>query len=109
DKDFEDSINNDIEGANNDPYFEELDEEFLQISVEEVNMEVNDENELAINNFFNINSFEQNQIEISEENLAAYSQRSINTGDIKSEDNDNSYRMPFQIWLNLIGLLLRDL
>ncbi|CAG8710247.1 12296_t:CDS:1, partial [Dentiscutata erythropus] len=57
----------------------ELDEEFLQISIDEVNMEVNDENELAINNFFNADTFEQNQMETDNENLVTYYQRPANS------------------------------
>ncbi|CAG8798153.1 40644_t:CDS:1 [Gigaspora margarita] len=78
-QDFENSTNN-IESTNAEPYFEEFDEEFSQISIEETNMELIDENELAINNFFNANIFEQNQnqMEIIEENLANNSQRSTN-------------------------------
>ncbi|CAG8557796.1 7243_t:CDS:2 [Dentiscutata erythropus] len=78
-KELEDSTNNDIKSANIDFYFEEFDKKFLQISVEEVNIEANNENGLAMNNFFNANTFKQNQIKISEENLATYSQRSINS------------------------------
>ncbi|CAG8855731.1 38130_t:CDS:2, partial [Gigaspora margarita] len=64
-----------------EPYFEEFDEEFLQISIKETNMELIDENKLAINSFFNTNTFEQNQnqMEIIEENLANNSQRSTNS------------------------------
>ncbi|CAG8569424.1 4449_t:CDS:2 [Dentiscutata heterogama] len=80
DQDFENSMNNNVENADANPYFkEELDEEFLQISINEVNMEMNNENKLAINTFFNADTFEQNQIETDNENLVTYYQRPANS------------------------------
>ncbi|CAG8717812.1 5533_t:CDS:2, partial [Cetraspora pellucida] len=72
------SDNSDIGSANVDLYFEEeINEEFLQISVDEVNIEAENINELAINDFFSIETFERSQVRTDEGNLAASFQRPI--------------------------------
>ncbi|CAG8620136.1 1746_t:CDS:1, partial [Dentiscutata erythropus] len=48
-------------------------EELLQINDEAVNIDIN--NELAIEKFFNIKMFEQNLKKTDEDNSATYSQR----------------------------------
>ncbi|CAG8842943.1 17289_t:CDS:1, partial [Racocetra persica] len=53
------------EGANINLFEEEFNDEFLQINIEAVNIEL--ENELAINQFFDIRMLERNQMNITEE------------------------------------------
>ncbi|CAG8731422.1 19087_t:CDS:2, partial [Dentiscutata erythropus] len=60
------------EDANIDLFERELNNEFLQINIEVVNMEMN--NELAIEQFFDIGMFEQNQ-DIIENDQIINSQR----------------------------------
>ncbi|CAG8842362.1 8002_t:CDS:1, partial [Gigaspora margarita] len=71
---FENSINS--KSASIDLFEKEFNEEFLQINVETTNMEV--ENELAIEQFFDIGMLEQNQENITEDNLVN-SQRSTDS------------------------------
>ncbi|CAG8473491.1 30365_t:CDS:2 [Gigaspora margarita] len=74
---YESSINNTSQTkyADVDSFFEEKFDELLQINVEEVSMDIN--NELAIERFFDIRTFEQNQEEIVKRSLDTCSQRHI--------------------------------
>ncbi|CAG8816559.1 14070_t:CDS:1, partial [Cetraspora pellucida] len=67
---FEDSINS--ENANIDLFEEEFNEEFSQINIEATNLEI--ENELAIEQFFNIGMLERNQENIIEDYSVVNSQ-----------------------------------
>ncbi|CAG8712819.1 6674_t:CDS:1, partial [Racocetra fulgida] len=68
---FENSINS--EGTDVDIFKDEFNEEFLQINVEAANIEV--ENELAIEQFFNIRILKQNRKDMIEEDSVVNPQR----------------------------------
>ncbi|CAG8787381.1 19696_t:CDS:1, partial [Racocetra fulgida] len=72
------SMNNNTEFTNIDPFFEEEFDELLQINVEVVSMDMN--NESVVENFFDVKTFEQSQ-GISEESLNTSSQRHITSAD----------------------------
>ncbi|CAG8800562.1 25081_t:CDS:1, partial [Dentiscutata erythropus] len=72
-------MNNKTEYTNVDPFFKEFDDELLQINVEEVSIKMN--NELAVEKFFDIRTFELNQEEKVKKNSNTYSQRHITSID----------------------------
>ncbi|CAG8435299.1 4131_t:CDS:2 [Scutellospora calospora] len=72
---FEDSINS--ENANINLFEEEFNEEFSQINIEATNLEI--ENELAIEQFFNIGMLDRNQENIIEDYSVVNSQRPTNS------------------------------
>ncbi|CAG8566627.1 3491_t:CDS:1, partial [Racocetra fulgida] len=73
------------EGADINLFEEEFNDEFLQINIEAVNMEL--ENELAINQFFDIRMLERNQMNITEEGLVNSQRPTSNTNDDWSVNN----------------------
>ncbi|CAG8557975.1 13225_t:CDS:2 [Dentiscutata erythropus] len=82
---LENSMNNNTEYTNVDPFFEEEFDKLLQIDVEAVSMDMN--NKSVVENFFNVKTFEQSQ-GISEESLDTSSQRHITSanGDWSIDD-----------------------
>ncbi|CAG8749641.1 26940_t:CDS:1 [Dentiscutata erythropus] len=75
---LENSMNNNTEYTNVDPFFEEEFDELLQIDIEAVSIDMN--NESVVENFFDIKTFEQSQ-GISKENLDTSFQRHITSAD----------------------------
>ncbi|CAG8507009.1 18845_t:CDS:2 [Gigaspora margarita] len=74
------------------PSFKEEFDELLQINVEKISMDMDMNDELSIEKFFNIRTFEQNQEEIVKRSLDTYSQRHITSIDEDwSVDNIFSY------------------